>query len=74
MPQPSHPAANCLACAVMASAVWLTHRGLVSAGVDYPWLQVLVEIVVGAIAYVGAALVLLSQNPDHLLTTLDPST
>jgi PST family polysaccharide transporter len=70
-PSPARLAAGFLgplaACAVMASAVWLTHRGLDGAGVHYPWLQVIVEIVVGAIAYVGAALVICRETSKDLL-------
>jgi hypothetical protein len=51
----------------MAALVWLTHRGLVGAGVHYPWLQVLIEIVVGAIGYVCAALVICRDTAKDLL-------
>ncbi len=46
------------ACAVMAGAVWLTHHGLVAVGAQHPVVFVLAEVAVGALAYVGAALVL----------------
>jgi PST family polysaccharide transporter len=55
------------ACAVMAVAVWLTHGGLDAAGVEHPALFVLVEVVVGAIAYVGAALVFCRETSKDLL-------
>jgi PST family polysaccharide transporter len=70
-PSPSRLAAAFIqplaACAVMASAVWLAHRGLVATGVDVPWLLVLVEIIVGAIAYVAAALVICRETAKDLL-------
>jgi PST family polysaccharide transporter len=58
------------ACAVMASAVWLTHRGLEAAGLHHPSLFVIIEIVVGAIAYVGAALVICRETSKDLLQLL----
>jgi PST family polysaccharide transporter len=70
-PSPAKLAAGFLgplaACAVMASAVWLTHEGLHAAGLHYAWLHVIVEIVVGAIAYVGAALVICRETSKDLL-------
>jgi lipopolysaccharide exporter len=55
------------ACAVMAVAVWLTHRGLVQADLDHPAILLVAEIVVGAIAYVAAALVLCRATTRDLL-------
>jgi PST family polysaccharide transporter len=58
------------ACAVMASAVWLVERGLVAAGVERPMVYVAVEIVVGAIAYVAAALAIARETSRDLLQLL----
>ncbi|NVB80675.1 MAG: oligosaccharide flippase family protein [Kofleriaceae bacterium] len=58
------------ACAVMASAVWLTHHGLVALGVHHPALYVLIEVLVGATAYVCAALVLCRESSRDLLQLL----
>jgi PST family polysaccharide transporter len=73
-PSPTRLAAGFLqplaACAVMASAVWLTQQGLHSAGVHHPAIYLFVEIVVGAIAYVGAALVLCRETSRDLLGLL----
>jgi len=55
------------ACAVMASVVWLTHRGLVAAGVDHPSIFVLVEVLAGATSYVVAALVICRETSRDLL-------
>jgi lipopolysaccharide exporter len=59
-----------LACAVMAAAVWLTGRGLEAVGVEHPSIYVIVQIVVGAIAYVGAALVFARETSKDLLQLL----
>lgn len=59
-----------VACAVMASVVWLVHRGLVLAGVTHPALFVSAEIVVGAVAYVAAALVICRESTRDLLALL----
>jgi hypothetical protein len=70
-PSPARLAAGFIgplaACAVMASAVWLAHRGLVAAGVHHPSVLVIIEIVVGTIAYVGAALVICRETSKDLL-------
>ena len=58
------------ACAVMASAVWLVHKGLVASGASHPAIFVVVEIIVGALAYVGAALVLCRETAIDLLGLL----
>jgi PST family polysaccharide transporter len=55
------------ACAVMASVVWLTHRALVSVGMHRPSIQVIVEVLVGAIAYAGAAFVICRETSRDLL-------
>jgi O-antigen/teichoic acid export membrane protein len=59
-----------LACIVMAAAVWLTHRGLQMTGLSHPSVYVIVEIVVGAIAYVIAALVFARETSKDLLQLL----
>lgn len=70
-PSPTRLAAAFLqplaACAVMASAVWLAHRGLTAAGVDHPGIFVFVEVIVGAIAYIAAALVICRDTAKDLL-------
>ena len=51
------------ACVVMAVAVWLTQlRAWSALGLDHPAILLVVEIVVGAIAYVAAALVLAPRD------------
>jgi PST family polysaccharide transporter len=73
-PSPARFAAGFLqplaACAVMGGAVWLTHRGLQAAGVHHPLIYLLVEIVLGALAYVAAALVLCRDSSRDLLGLL----
>lgn len=73
-PSPTRLAAAFLqplaACAVMASAVWLTHAGLAALGVAHPSLYVIIEVVVGAIAYVAAALVICRDTSRDLLQLL----
>jgi lipopolysaccharide exporter len=56
------------ACAVMAAAVWLCERGLLLADIDHPAIVLPLEIVVGAIAYVAAALVLARKSSRDLLS------
>jgi hypothetical protein len=58
------------ACAVMASAVWLVQKGMQGAGVEHPAIYLVVEIVVGAVAYVGAALVICRDTSRDLLGLL----
>ena len=58
------------ACAAMAAAVWLVQRGLRIAGVEHPAVYLLVEIAVGGIAYVAAALVLCRETSRDLLGLL----
>lgn len=58
------------ACTVMAAAVWLTHHALFALGVSHPGSFVVVEIVVGALAYVCAALVVCREASKDLLQLL----
>ena len=58
------------ACGVMAIAVWLTSRALSVLGVEHPGIYVFVEIVVGAVAYVGAALLICRETSKDLLQLL----
>jgi O-antigen/teichoic acid export membrane protein len=58
------------ACAVMASVVWLVHQGLVGMGVHHPSALVIIEVLAGAIAYVGAALVICRETSRDLLQLL----
>lgn len=58
------------ACAVMAAAVWLTHQGLAAIGVSRPSIYVVLEILVGALAYVVAAIVLCRETSKDLLQLL----
>jgi PST family polysaccharide transporter len=58
------------ACAVMASTVWLTHLGLRAAGLHHHALYLVIEIVMGAIAYVGAALVICRDTSRDMLGLL----
>jgi hypothetical protein len=50
--------------------VWLTHMGLRATGLSHPSVYVMVEIVVGALAYVGAALLLCRETSKDLLQLL----
>ncbi len=56
-----------LACGVMAAAIWAVHHGLAAVGVHHAWIYLLVEIVVGAIAYVAAALVICRETSRDML-------
>jgi hypothetical protein len=58
------------ACAVMAAAVWGTHHGLHVLDVGHPVIYLLSEIVIGAIAYVIAALVICRATSKDLLGLL----
>jgi lipopolysaccharide exporter len=58
------------ACAVMAIAVYATDRGLSAVGIANPVAHLIVDILVGAIAYVIAALVLARETSKDLLTLL----
>jgi hypothetical protein len=42
----------------MGAAVWLVHHGLRAADVGHPVIYLVTEIIVGAIAYVIAALII----------------
>jgi lipopolysaccharide exporter len=73
-PSPTRLAAAFLqplaACAVMASAVWLAQMGLRGLGVQQAWLYLIVEIIVGAAAYVGGALIICRETSRDLLGLL----
>jgi PST family polysaccharide transporter len=73
-PSPTRLAAAFLqplaACAVMASAVWLVQFAMRGAGVHHAWIYLVVEIVVGGAAYVGAALVICRETSRDLLSLL----
>lgn len=73
-PSPARLAAAFLqplaACAVMAAVVWVVQGALHGAGVTHPAIYLIVEIVVGALAYVGAALVLCRETSRDLLGLL----
>ncbi len=58
------------ACAIMAASVWLTRQGLGGVGVTHPAIFVFVEISVGALAYVAAALVICRETTRDLLGLL----
>jgi hypothetical protein len=58
------------ACAVMAAAIWLVARGMRMAGIEHPAIYLLVEIAVGGLAYVAAALVLCRETAVDLLGLL----
>jgi PST family polysaccharide transporter len=59
-----------LACVVMAAAVLGAHRGLQLANIDRPAVELIVDIVVGAVAYVAAALVICRATSRDLLQLL----
>jgi len=59
-----------LACGVMAGAIWGLHHGLRVAGVTHPLVYLFSEIVVGAITYVAAALVLCRETSRDMLGLL----
>jgi PST family polysaccharide transporter len=59
-----------LACGVMALAVLGVDRALVALGWDYPIVQLIVEIVVGAVAYVIAAFAFARETAIDLLQLL----
>lgn len=73
-PSPKRLAAGFLrplaACAAMAAAVWLVHRGLPSLGVEHPAIYLIVEITVGALVYIGAALVICRETARDMLGLL----
>lgn len=55
------------ACAVMAAAVWAMHEALAFVGLGHPAIQLVAMIVVGAAAYVAAALVICRATARDLL-------
>jgi len=59
-----------VACAVMAAAVLGARHGLAMLGVESARARLLVEIVVGAVAYAGAALVVARPSARDLLQVL----
>lgn len=59
-----------LACAVMAGAVVAVDRGLDLVGITHPAVKLVVEIVVGAVAFVPAALVICRETSRDLLGLL----
>ena len=59
-----------LACAVMGAAVYVTSRVLIGVGLDHPAILLTVEILVGGIAYVGAALMIARETSVDLLRLL----
>ena len=58
------------ACAVMGLGVWAMHHGLRIAGVHHPVIYLATEILVGAIVYVIAALVICRATSKDLLGLL----
>ena len=54
-------------------ACWLTWQGLSAAGITHPAIVLVAEIVVGAIVYVGAALLLCRETSVDLLGLLKKS-
>jgi PST family polysaccharide transporter len=58
------------ACAVMAAAVYAVHRGLVSFGWTHPAVQLVTMVVVGAAAYVLAALSICRATSRDLIDLL----
>ncbi len=59
-----------LACGVMALAVGAASLGLDAAGLTHPAVHLVVEIIVGGLAYVGGALVFAPASSKDLLTLL----
>ncbi len=59
-----------LACAVMATAVFLADMLLVAVGLDYAIVELVVFILVGAIAYIAAALMIARDTSVDLLRLL----
>lgn len=57
-----------VACAIMGGAVWSTHAGLRAAGVSHPGVLLPAMIVVGGVAYVGAALIVCRETARDLLS------
>jgi hypothetical protein len=70
-PSPRRLAAGFLqplaACAVMAVAVWAAHQLLAVTHLDHPAVQLPVMVIVGALSYIAAALVLCRETARDLL-------
>ncbi len=62
-----------VACILMGASVWLTWQGLAAAGITHPAIVLVAEILVGAIVYVVAALVLCRETAVDLLGLLKKS-
>jgi hypothetical protein len=60
-----------LACGAMAAAVWAAHAGLRAAGLGHPAVQLVAMILVGAVVYVGAALVVCRATARDLLSLVN---
>lgn len=69
-PSPRRLAAGFLqplaACAIMAAAVWGAHQLLVITHLDHPAIDLMVMVVVGALSYIAAALVLCRDTARDL--------
>ena len=59
-----------LACGLMGCAVWLVGKALAGLGVERPMVYVVVEIIVGAIAYVIAAFAVARETAVDLIQLL----
>jgi lipopolysaccharide exporter len=59
-----------LACVVMGAAVFGTSRVLIGIGLDHPAVLLAVEIIVGAVAYIAAALIIARETSVDLLRLL----
>lgn len=59
-----------LACLVMGAAVFIANRVLVGLGFDHPAILLTVEILVGGVAYVAAALLIARETSVDLLQLL----
>jgi len=55
------------ACAVMLAAVWLVDAALARVGVQHPLAYIVADVVVGAITYIAAALVICRDSARDLL-------
>jgi PST family polysaccharide transporter len=62
-----------VACIVMGAAVWLTSTGLQAAGLSHPAIALIAMILVGAVTYVGAALILCRETALDLIGLLKRS-
>ncbi|MBA3451992.1 MAG: oligosaccharide flippase family protein [Deltaproteobacteria bacterium] len=59
-----------IACVVMGAAVYITGRVLIGGGLDHPGILLPIEIVVGGVAYVAAALIVARETSIDLLRLL----